>query len=128
VSKGTNLRTVRIDKSSSLQTALSVKYCDTFLSKFVGLMFSRELKQDHGILLVEKKESRINTSIHMLFMNYDLTILWLDKDLTIIDKVQAKKWVPFYIPSKPAQYVLELHHSKYPEFEIGEKLIIQDKT
>ena len=120
------MKTVRIEKSSSPQTALSVKYCDTFLSKFVGLMFSRELKQDHGILLVEKKESRINTAIHMLFMNYDLTVLWLEKDLTIVDKVLAKKWRLFYIPAKPAQYVLEIHRSKYLEFEIGEKLIFQD--
>ena len=86
-------------------------------------MFSRELKPEDGLILVENNESRINTSIHMMFMNYDITVLWLDKQMVIVDKVLARKWVPFYIPKKPAQYVVELHHSKFSEYSIGDKLI-----
>ena len=85
-------------------------------------MFSKELKQDDGLVLVENNESRINTSIHMMFMNYDITVLWLDKQMVIVDKVLARKWVPFYIPKKPVQYVVELHHSKFCEYSIGDKL------
>ena len=118
------LKIVKISKSSSPFTVVNVKYCDTFLSKFIGLMFSRELKYDYGLVLVEDNETRINTSIHMLFMNYDLTVLWLDKQMVIIDKVLARKWVPFYFPKKPAQYVVELHHSKFSEYSIGDKLIL----
>ena len=87
-------------------------------------MFSRELKQDDGLVLVEKNENRMNTSIHMMFMNYDITALWLDKQMVIVDKVLARKWVPFYIPKKPAQFVLELHQSKFSEYSIGDKLIL----
>jgi len=87
-------------------------------------MFSRKLKLDHGVILVDKNETRINTSIHMMFMNYDITVLWLDKQMVIIDKVLARKWVPIYIPKKPAQYVIELHHSKFSEYSIGDKLIL----
>lgn len=90
-------------------------------------MFSKELKEDAGILLVEKNQTRINTSIHMLFMNYDLTLLWLDQSLVVVDKVLAKKWVPIYLSKKPAQYVLELHPSKISEFSIGEQLIMETK-
>jgi len=118
------LKIVKIRKSSSPFTVVNVKYCDTFLSKLIGLMFSRKLKPDHGIVLVENNETRMNTSIHMMFMNYDITVLWLDKQKVIIDKVLARKWVPIYIPKKPAQYVIELHHSKFSEYSIGDKLIM----
>jgi uncharacterized membrane protein (UPF0127 family) len=90
-------------------------------------MFSRDLRDDHGIILVEKRESRINTSIHMMFMNYNLTVLWLDKNLIIVDRVLAKKWMPVYFPKKPAQYVIELHPSKFTDFSIGEKLSIDSE-
>ena len=115
---------VKLIKSSSPFTVVNVKYCDTFWSKLIGLMLSRELKSDHGIILVEDNETRINTSIHMMFMNYDLTVLWLDKELVIVDKVLARKWIPFYFPKKPAQYVVELHPSKFSDYSIGDKIIL----
>ena len=117
------LKIVKISKSSSPFTVVNVKYCDTFYSKFIGLMFSRELKPDYGLIIVENNETRINTAIHMMFMNYDITVLWLDKKMVIIDKVLAKKWVPFYSSKKPAQYVVELHHSKFSEYSIGDELV-----
>jgi len=87
-------------------------------------MFSKELKLDQGLILVEDEESRMNTSIHMMFMNYDLTILWLDKEMVIVDKVLAKKWMPFCIPKKPAKYVVELHSEHFADYAIGDKLIL----
>lgn len=87
-------------------------------------MFSRGLKHDEGIILVDTQEGRINTSIHMFFMNYDITVLWLDKNLVVVDKILAKKWAPMYIPVKPAQYVVELHVSKFSEYSIGDQLVV----
>ncbi len=31
----------------------------------------------------------MNSSIHMLFMNYAITVIWLDRDLVVVDKVLA---------------------------------------
>lgn len=87
-------------------------------------MFAKTLNPDQGVILVEDTESRINTSIHMLFMNFDLTILWVDAEMIVVDKVLAKKWVPFYFPKVPAQYVIELHSSQFPHFSIGDKLVM----
>lgn len=87
-------------------------------------MFTRELDPNSGIMFVENGESKVNTSIHMFFMRYDLTVLWLDSDRVIVDKVLAKKWAPFYIPQKAAQYVVELHPSKFDVFEIGDQLVL----
>ena len=91
-------------------------------------MFSREIKSDGGIILAESSESRLNTSIHMLFMNFDLAVLWLDKNLCVVDKVLAKKWYPFYFPKKPAQYVLELHPAQFSAYSIGDQLVFSNNT
>jgi len=116
------MKTIKIHNASTPSTTVTVKYCDTFLTKFKGLMFTKELQEDHGAILVHKDESRIDAAIHTLFMNYDLAVLWLDKQRVVVDKVLAKKWVPFFSPQKPAQYVVELHPSQLAGFSIGDQL------
>ena len=118
------MKTVRIRNSSSTSPDVVVKYCDTFFSKLKGLMFTKTINPNQGVILVENTESRINTSIHMLFMNFDLTILWVDTQMIVVDKVLAKKWVPFYSPQAPAKYVIELHPSQISHFSIGDQLVI----
>lgn len=102
-----------------------VRYCDTFFSKALGLMFSRELEENNGIILAEKSESRINTAIHMFFVNYDITVLWLEQNMRVVDKVLAKKWRPFYMSAKPAQYVVELHRCQFLNFNTGDQLALE---
>ena len=104
---------------------LNLKVCDTFFSKFRGLMLTREIPQDGGIMIVEKGESKVNTSIHMMFMNYDITVLWLDSKMVVVDKVLAKCWKLYYGPKAPAQYILEIHASRFNDFEIGDQLIVE---
>jgi hypothetical protein len=120
------MKIVTFKNASSEDIGFRAKYCDTFFSKLIGLMFSKELPLDQGIILVEKTESRLNTSIHMLFMNYDITVLWLDKNLVIVDKVLAKRWRPFYAPIQPAQYVVELNQVCFSKFSVGDPLIFSD--
>ena len=120
------MKFVKLKSSTSDHPEFSVKYCDSFFSKLIGLMFSKELAQDQGILLVERTESRLNTSIHMFFMQYDITALWLDKNLVVVDKALAKRWRPMYVPKKPAQFVVELHRDHYSKFTIGDQLILSD--
>jgi len=122
------MKYIHIRNFSAPFKTVIVKYCDSFWSKFVGLMLKKELKQDEGIILVENRESKMNTSIHMFFMNFDITVLWLDKEMVIVDKILARKWAPMYKPKLPAQYVLELHHAKFPEYSIGDKLVLDSTT
>ncbi len=120
------MKLIEIDHSQKPSCPVLVKYCNNFCSKALGLMFRKDLAKNSGALLVERSESKINTSIHMLFVNFDLTVLWLDKNRVVVDKVLAKKWLPFYFPKKPAQYVLELHQSKFPDYEIGDVLEFEE--
>jgi len=120
------LKTCILTNSTARSARIQVTYCDSFLSKLRGLMFSRQIPVDVGIILVEYKESKINTSIHMMFMNFDLSVLWLNKDLVVVDKVLAKRWVPIYLPKTRAQYVVELHSNQIANFSIGNQLLLSD--
>ena len=105
---------------------IQIKFCESFTSRLKGLMFSKQIPLDQGIILVENKESKINTSIHMMFMNFNLAVLWLDKELVVVDKVLAKRWVPIYIPKFRAKYVVELHSNQFSNFSIGDQLVLSD--
>jgi uncharacterized membrane protein (UPF0127 family) len=84
-------------------------------------MFALELMPHEGIVIAESKSSRVNTAIHMLFMNFDLAVIWLNEEKIVVDKVLAKKWAPIYVPKRAAQYVLELHPSRFADFSPGDQ-------
>ena len=116
------MKTLKLYPASSPDRVVHVQRCDSFFSRLRGLMFTSELPADGGILLADKAESRSNSAIHMFFMGYDITVLWLDKNWVIVDKALAKRWRPFYMPRQPAQYVVELHRDRYDDYVIGEKM------
>ncbi len=117
------MKSVNLYSASSPQNMLTVKVCSTFLSRLRGLMLSEDLSKNGGIILMGSNPSRINSAIHTLFMKYDITVLWLDKNRVIVDKTLAKHWRPFYMPRKPAQYVVELHQERFEDYAIGEELV-----
>ena len=103
---------------------VKLEVASTFFSKFCGLMFRKSLAPDDGLILSESSESIINSSIHMFFMRFDITVVWLNREFTVVDKCIARKWHPAYFSKTPAMHVLELHNSQYDHFFIGDKLII----
>jgi len=104
---------------------ISACVADTFFSKLAGLMFRKTLPHLEGLLLSDKNESIINTSIHMLFMRFDICAIWIDRSFQIVDKKQARKWTLAYFPKRAAKFVLELNISQINNFEVGDKLEIQ---
>jgi uncharacterized membrane protein (UPF0127 family) len=72
-------------------------------------MFRRGLKPGEALLLVEKTDSRAAAAIHMLFVPFDLAVVWINSAGRVVDMVQARPWRPFYGPSAPARYILETH-------------------
>ncbi len=105
-----------------LENPARVGYGNTFLSKLRGLMFRSRLDLDDGLLLVEKRNSRLDTSIHMLFVPFDLAVFWINSDMTVVDKIVAKSWRPAYFPKADAQFTLEVHPNRFWDYEIGDKV------
>lgn len=99
-----------------------VGYCDSFLCRLRGLMFRSRLDHDDGLLLVEKRDSRLDTSIHMLFVPFDLAVIWINSDMTVVDKIIAKSWKPAYFPKADAKYTLEIHPDRFGDYETGDKV------
>ena len=89
-------------------------------------MFRSRLSPDEGLLLVEKRDSRLDTSIHMLFVPFDLAVVWINSHMTVVDKVIAKPWRPAYLPKADAKYTLEIHPDRWQDYEIGDKVEFKD--
>jgi uncharacterized membrane protein (UPF0127 family) len=109
-----------------LEATARVQYCDSFLCRLRGLMFRSRLARDEGLLLVEKRDSRIDTSIHMFFVPFDLAVFWINSEMTVVDKIIAKSWRPAYFPGQEAKYTLELHPDRFGDYDIGDKVVFKN--
>ena len=72
--------------------------------------------------MVEKRDSRLDTSIHMFFVPFDLAVFWINSEMAVVDKVIAKSWRPAYFPKADAKYTLEVHPDRWRDYEIGDKV------
>ena len=108
------------NKDRRADRTLRIKYCDTFLTQLRGFTFRPHLARDEGLLLVGTRDSRLDSSIHMLFVSFDLSVIWINSDMQVVDKVLAKSWRPAYFSKQPAKYVLEVHPARWDEFQIGD--------
>jgi len=101
---------------------LKVAWCASFGSKLRGLMFRPALGAGEGILMVQTSEDRLNAAIHMFFMQFDIAVIWLDRNLRVVDSRLARRWRPMYAPIRPAKYILEIHPSRLQDFGINDQL------
>jgi uncharacterized membrane protein (UPF0127 family) len=113
----------RVLRRKGGQTLLSkLKLCDTFWTRFRGLMLAAPLAEDEGLLFVFERENRMDSAIHMMFMRFSIAAVWLDGQGTVVDKVLAKPWRLMYAPAKPARYVIEAHPALLDRVMIGDRL------
>jgi len=120
-------KTIAIEnKNRTIEGVLRIKYCDTFLSQLRGLTFRSGLARDEGLLLVGRHDSRLDSSIHMLFVPFDLSVIWINSQMQVVDKTLAKSWRPAYFSKQPAKYTLEVHPGRWGDFEIGDGVVFKD--
>lgn len=120
-------KTITIEnKNRLIEGSLRIKYCDTFLTQLRGLTFRSRLARDEGLLLVGGRDSRVDSSIHMLFVSFDLSVIWINSAMQVVDKVLARSWRPAYFSGRPARYVLELHPERWGDFEVGDRVEFRD--
>ena len=98
------------------------RWCQSFWLRLRGLMFRSHLPDDEGLIFVYGRESRMDTSIHMFFMAFDIAAIWLDKDGQVVDKQLAKVWRPYYAARRPAQYVIEGRPVLLDRVNVGDRL------
>lgn len=114
------------NKNRRITVPLQIKYCDTFMTQLRGLTFRSHLAREEGLILVGKRDSRLDSSIHMLFVPFDLSVIWINSAMQVVDKGLAKSWRPAYFPKQPAKYALEIHPERWGDFEIGDRVEFKD--
>lgn len=120
-------RWVRVhNRSRGNSLLIRSRWCDSFLCRLRGLTFRREIPDGEGLLLVERREGRINTSIHMLFVFFSISVFWVSSDGVVVDKTLAKPW-GFYAPKDAARYILEGTPRLLEEAQIGDQLEFIDE-
>ena len=113
--------TVTIRHTTTGQALLQrVPWGATFTSRLQGFMFRRALRAGEALLLVEPRESRLGTSIHMFFVSFPLGVVWLDNAGRVVDTVEAMPWHPYYAPRAPARYTLETHPAFLAHVALGD--------
>ncbi len=98
------------------------RWCNSFGSKLRGFTWQRSLAPTNGLVLVEKKDSRVNTAIHMLFVFFELGVLWVNDAGRVVDTALAKPWRLSYAPQAPARYVIEGHPQLLSAVQTGDRI------
>ncbi|MGE5073983.1 MAG: DUF192 domain-containing protein [Anaerolineae bacterium] len=112
--------------SNPVEKPAHIQRCESFLSRLRGLMFRSHLPVDEGILLEIGRDSRVDSSIHMFFVPFDLAVFWINSDMCVVDKVIARSWRPAYFPAQPARYTLEIHPDRFDDYHVGDRLEFQN--
>jgi uncharacterized protein len=120
-------KTITIENlNRRIEEGLRVKYCDTFLTQLRGFTLRSDLARDDGLVLVGRRDSRVDSSIHMFFVSFDLAVIWINSNMQVVDKILARSWKPAYFSRQPAKYVLEVHPERWDEFQVGDKVQFKD--
>ena len=99
--------------------------CDNFYKRFRGLMFRKRLDKEGCLLFVLNRSSRIDASIHMMFVFFPIDVLWLDESFNVVDyKLNLKPFSLGSSPRKPAKYILEAAAGKCNSVRLGDKFEI----
>jgi hypothetical protein len=115
-----------LNRRSGVRLVAGARWCETFLSRLRGLMFRRALAPGEALVLVEGVESRAATAIHMFFVPFPITVIWVNTAGRVVDKVLALPWRPFYGPRAPARYTLEAEPALLERIAIDDELDFAD--
>ncbi len=113
-------------RSCPVQEPARIKRCESFACRLRGLMFRSSLPVDEGLLLEISRDSRVDSSIHMFFVPFDLAVFWINSEMRVVDKVVAKSWRPAYFPAKAARYTLEMHPDRINDYAVGDHVEFQN--
>ncbi len=114
-----------VNESQGETLVESAKWCDSFGSKLRGFMFKSSLETHEGLVLVEGRDSKLQTSIHMLFVSFDLGVIWVNSAGVVVDTVVAKSWALNYAPQEAARYVIEMHPDLLSQVKIGDRIVFE---
>lgn len=94
---------------------------DTFLLRLNGLMFKKSIPEKYVLSIKPCKQ------IHTFFMRFDLDFLVVDKEYTVLDKIEGMKKGKVSKYYKTALMVLEGQGGVFKDVSVGDQLYIEVK-
>lgn len=111
-----------INRTTGRVLIQSARWCQSRLCRLVGLQFRRRLSTNEALLLVMAKDSVPQSSIHMFFVFFPITAVWINSDGKVTSVQLAKPWRPYYASPEPARFVLETSPSHLKKFKVGDEV------
>ena len=105
--KNKNLKSMTLIKSN--EEIAKIRICDTFFSRFMGLMFKKNAKIPLLFEIPERINKKERSSIHSFFMRFEIVIVFIDK-----------------CNKKPAKYIVEFDKREFNDcLKIGDEVEIK---
>ena len=93
---------------------MEIIYADTFFKRFNGLMGKRDF---NNVLVFT---NLTDSSIHTMFMSFEIDVYFIDENMVVFDKVTLKPW-RFYKPERQAKYIIETKKGML-ELDVNDKI------
>lgn len=102
--------------------AVNIKVADTFFKRLKGLMLKKNFFDGDGLILYPCKQ------IHTFGMRINIDVIYIDKDMKVVDIEKSVKKNKFGKRRPKSYYVVELPEGTLVKYEvkIGDTVIIDE--
>lgn len=102
------------------------RFAEGAFGRMKGLMFERRKNFDYSLIFKMPSESRMGSSIHMMFVFFPIDVLFLDSGKKVVDIVHSlRPWALNCTPKRPAKFIVEMPEgtAKSKSIKIGERIV-----
>ena len=104
------------------------RFCTGFFCRLRGLIISDSLTEDEGIIIERRDDSRFLAGVHTLGMTFEIAVIWLDRELEVVDSRYVPPWQAACIPQTAAKYIIETLPETLNRIVFGDRLIFDEVT
>ncbi len=90
---------------------------NTFQKRLLGLMFRQKTEFPMLFEIPQNIGTKMRSSIHSLFMRFDLKLVFIDKNNIVFEMADLKPW-RLYVPKKEAKYIIEFEKTRFENYNI----------
>lgn len=118
-----NLKSLYLKKYDRKITDINV--ADDFFNRLIGLSFKRNVEVPLLFEIPQKINSRKRSSIHSLFMRFNIVLVFIDKNNFVYEIADLTPW-SYHVPIKSAKYIVEFDKDRFNDcLKIGDEIEIK---
>ena len=113
---------MRILDCKNKRLADKVTICNNVFTRFSGLMFSRELKENEALLIEFPEEE--SASLHTVFVFFPIDVVWLNEKKEIVELKENFNPFSAHVTKTKAKWVIEFRAGKIKnaKLNVGQKI------